>query len=153
MRNQQIKLLVLWFFLTGLTFVFLFLLHGIRGAASIGSAGQLTQWIGATLMGMIATLIAQERNPALKAVPPASRFVFWLTVVLCIFYWLTAFGTILMWSLRGRSDEMTLAAWLMDQLPWITVLQASLLALLFFFFNKMRKSGPDDMAGDAAPDA
>jgi hypothetical protein len=144
MRKQQIRLLILWFFFTFVTFAFLFLFSMMRDAGASGGTAKLVQWLGVvtagTLVGMVATMIMQERKPELKNIPAASSFIFGLTVFLCVLYWMIAMATILFWGAGGRSDVITLADWLFAQLPWITFLQAALLALLAFFFNKMRLS-------------
>lgn len=154
MRKQQIWLLILWFIFTFLTFGFLFVMAMMRDALDTGGTAALVKWLGVvtagTLVAMVGTMILQERKPELKMIPPASPFIFGLTIVLCLLYWLIAIATILFWGLR--SDTITLADWLFKQLPWITFLQAALLALLAFFFNKMRKSAASD-EGEAGPAA
>lgn len=150
MRKQQIRLLILWFFFTFLTFGLLFLMSMMRDLSVTGGTAKLVQWLGVvtagTLVGMVATMILQERKPELKNIPAASGFIFGLTVFLCVLYWVIAIATVLFWRAGGRSDVITLADWLFEQLPWITFLQAVLLALLAFFFNKMRKSvQPEDV--------
>lgn len=156
MRKQQIRLLILWFFFTFVTFGFLFTLSMTRAETVTGGTAKLVQWLGVvtagTLLGMVATMILQERKPELRNIPAASGFIFGLTVFLCVLYWVIAMATILFWGVGERSDTITLSAWLFAQLPWVTFLQAALLALMAFFFNKMRVSVGSSDDDAAAPD-
>jgi hypothetical protein len=124
-----------------LTFGFLFVMAMMRETTATGGPAVLVKWLGVvtagTLDAMIGTMILQEGKPELKTIPSASPFIFGLTIILCFLYWLIAAATILFWGVGGRSDTITIADWLLKQLPWITFLQAALLALLAFFFNKM----------------